>query len=276
MIRTRGWIVIGQRFDRLQQLLGDPSKTARWRWAWPVALAVLALVPPALASEAPVVNDAAPEEPGDPPETDVARPSLPPRALLRIGTDDLRSRSSFITSIAFSPDGRLIAAAEANSAVPRVSLFEVRTGRLVKLISPPDRPRGWVQCVAFSPDRTKLVWGEIGGEVALWDLIRDRLLFREKLHGNGVSDVTFSPDGRILASGGEDGAVHLRRAGDPRDAVQELATGERQPVRRGFTGLPAGRLPVGPVHLAFTPDGAGLIVGSGSSATISVWRIKDG
>ena len=146
-------------------------------------------------------------------------------------------RSSFITGIAFSPDGRLIAAAEANAAVPRVSLFDVRTGRLVKLISPPDRPRGWVQCVAFSPDQTKLVWGEISGQVALWDLTRDRLLFREKLHGNGVSDVTFSPDGQIMASGGEDGAVHLRRA-------EILETSFRSRHRRaatrapGFTGLP--------------------------------------
>jgi WD40 repeat protein len=209
-------------------------------------------------------------------EASDAQPPLPPRALVRIGTDDLRTRNS-ISGIAFSPDGRLVAAAESYYAVPRISLFDVRTGRLARLISPPDRVRGSVQCVAFSPDGTKLAWGESEGEVALWDLAHDRLLFREKLHGKSVNDLAFSPDGQTMASGGEDGAVHLRRVEDPRDVVHDLATGERKPVlHRAFGGKPAGGLPVGPPYLAFTPDGARLVVGSGSSATIFIWRIKDG
>jgi WD40 repeat protein/beta-lactamase regulating signal transducer with metallopeptidase domain len=263
----------GSLFERIQRLLGDSPRPARWKCALPIAVALVALGIMAVRLQAVGLSGATDERSNDP--TD--RVPLPPRAVLRIGTDDLRIRSSFITGIAFSPDGRLIAATEANAPAPRVSLFDVRTGRLAKLVNPPDRPRGWVNCVAFSPDQTKLVWGEISGEVAVWDLARDRLLFREKLHGNEVSDVTFSPDGQIVASGGEDGAVHLRRAADPRDVIQVLATGERQPVgHRAFAGLPAGPLPVGPIHLAFTSDGARLIVGSGSSATISIWRIKDG
>ncbi len=187
-------------------------------------------------------------------EASDTQPPLPPRALLRIGTDDLRTRNS-ITGIAFSPDGRLVAAAEANAPVPRVSLFDVRTGRLVKLLSPPDRSRGWVTCVAFSPDGTKLAWGEVGGEVALWDLTRDRLQFREKCHGQGVSDVTFSPDGRIMVSAGEDGVVHLLRAEDPREAVQILPTGERNPSH-GVTRRPAGvprRSPPSGLHSRRSP-----------------------
>jgi WD40 repeat protein len=275
MIQASRWVVIGQRFDRVQQRLGDPLNPARWRWALPLALAVLALVPPSAQSKAPAMPKAARQVPGDPPETDPTKPALPPRALLRIGTNDLRTHSS-IAAVAFSRDGRLIAAAEMNTAVPRVSLFDVSAGRLVKLISPPDRPRGWVKCVAFSPDQTKLAWGEIGGEIALWDLAHDRLLFRENLHKNGVSDLTFSPDGQLVASGGADGAVRLRRAADPREIVQDLATGERQAVRQGYTGRPPNPLPVGPFHLAFTPDGTSLIVGSDSSATIAIWRLKDG
>jgi WD40 repeat protein len=275
MLQATGLAVIGQRFDGVQQHSGDPVKQARWRWALPLAVAVLALVPRIARSEGPIMPGAAVVKSDDPPRTDPARPGQPPRALLRIGADVLRTHNS-IAAVAFSHDGRLIAAGEMNTAVPRVSLFDVSAGRLVKLISPPDRPRGWVKCVAFSPDQTKLAWGEIGGEIALWDLAHDRLLFRENLHKNGVSDLTFSPDGQLVASGGADGEVRLRQAADPREIVQDLATGERQAVRQGYTGRPPSALPVGPFHLAFTPDGSSLIVGSDSSATIAVWRIKDG
>lgn len=266
----------GSLFERIRRLLTDNPRPPGWRCAAPIAVAVAVLAATAVRLQAVAASDPAAATSSDPAGTTEPRSPLPPRALLRIGTDGLRIRSSFIAGIAFSPDGRLIAAAEANTAVPRVSLFDVRTGRPIRVISPPGRPTGWVQCVAFSPGRTRLAWGEIGGYVAVWDLPGDRLLFREQLHANGVSDVAFSPDGEIIVSGGEDGAVHLRRARDPREVVQRIATGERMPVRRGYTGRPAGMLPVGPIRLAFTPDGSRLIVGSGSSATISVWRVKDG
>ncbi len=74
-------------------------------------------------------------------------------------------------------------------------IFDVRTGRQVKALVAPKNRAGWVTSVAFSPDGTKLLWGEYGGEVALWDLPADRLLFREKTHGGEVADVEFSPDG---------------------------------------------------------------------------------
>jgi WD40 repeat protein len=260
-----------------QYLLTVNPRPPRWRRVAPIGVAIAIVAAPILRLQAVARSDVVTASSSDPTGSTEPQSPLPPRALIRIGTDALRIRSSFITGIMFSRDGRLIAAGEANAAVPRVSLFDVRTGRPVRVISPPGRPAGWVQCVVFAPDWTKLAWGEIGGHVAVWDLPGDRLLFREKLHENGVSDVAFSPNGEIVASGGEDAVVHLRRAGDPRSVVQRIATGERNPVHhRGFAGAHAGMLPVGPIRLAFTPDGSRLIVGSGSSATISVWCLKDG
>jgi hypothetical protein len=136
MIQATGWVVIGQRFDRVQQRVGDPLNRARWRWALPVAVAVLALVPAAAQSDGLAVRDAAMQEAGDPPKTDGAKPSHPPRSLLRIGTDALLTDVD-IREVAFSPDGRLIAAACFNPPSPEVEIFEVRTGRPVKRLAAP-------------------------------------------------------------------------------------------------------------------------------------------
>jgi WD40 repeat protein len=81
---------------------------------------------------------------------------LPTRALLRIGSDDLRTES-FISAIAFSPDGCLVAAADTNTPIPQVVIFNVRTGRQVKKLVAPGNQAVWVNSVAFSPDGTKVV-----------------------------------------------------------------------------------------------------------------------
>jgi WD40 repeat protein len=202
---------------------------------------------------------------------------LPPRALLRIGTGDLRLRHGFTTNVAFSPDGRLVAASEANCDVPTISLFDVRTGRLVKLVRTPLGPPGWVQCVAFSPDQTRLVWGEIGGEVALWDLAQDRLLFREKLHRAPVDDVAFSPDSRLMASAGGD-VIHLRQVANPAESLRDLTTQPGpvpgQPDKPNPAAVPVGQQGIG--CLAFTPDGTRLVAGTGGDATLFIWHVQDG
>ena len=265
----------GSLFERVHRLLTSSARPARWKCALPVAVAIVALGASAVRLKAVAVFDPADKKMSDAIATAGSRP-LPPRGLLRIGTEDLRTRDYTITGIAFSPDGKLVAAAVANSPVPRITLFNVNTGRQARQISSPVKPAGWVTCVAFSPDGSKLVWGEIGGLVAVWDLTQDRLIFRQILHSAKVDDVRFSPDGTLMASAGDDGAVRLRQAGDPAVVFRDLETAKKRPApRRAYTSVPA-VLPVGPFCLAFTPDGTRLVVGSGSSATISIWRIKDG
>ena len=181
MIQDRRWIIIGRHFDRARRPLSGSTSRSRWRWSAAIAMAASIGAPPAAQSPVQARPITAREEPGDPPKTDLAQPLLPPRALLRIGTDDLRTQD-FVTAIAFAPDGRQVAAADANAPCPRVFIFDVRTGRRVKALVAPGNRGGWVTSVAFSPDGTKLLWGEVGGEIALWDLSADRLLFREKLY----------------------------------------------------------------------------------------------
>ncbi len=202
---------------------------------------------------------------------------LPPRALVKIGTDDLRM-TNFLTAIAFAPDGRLIAAADANAPSPRVAIFDVRTGRRAKRLVAPGGPMGSVQCVAFSPDGTRLLWGEMSGEVALWDLTGDRLLFREKLHPGQVQNVAFSPDGGLMASAGGD-VVRLRQVAKSAEVVHDLTTRPGQAPGNVLVPKAAGPVIGGEEGfgcLAFTPDGTRLVAGTSHSAAILVWRIKDG
>jgi WD40 repeat protein len=184
---------------------------------------------------------------------------LPTRALLRIGSDDLRTES-FISAIAFSPDGCLVAAVDIHTPIPQVAIFNVRTGRQVKKLVSPGNQAGWVKSVAFSPDGRKLLWGERSGEVALWELPGDCLLFREKLHAGEVADVKFSFDGILMASASGD-RIRLRRVAKPVEVVRDLTT--RPGPLPGQLDPPKAAAPImgqqGLECLAFTPDGARLM-----------------
>jgi len=124
---------------------------------------------------------------------------------------DVRSRAPtgvrFETSanqIAFSPDGRLLAAA----AVARpTEVRDARSGRLVATLRTPDFGRS----VAFSPDGALLATGHYDGTGQLWSTESWKPVGRP-LEGHGERRffwMEFTPDGAMLASAGQDGAVAL-------------------------------------------------------------------
>ena len=81
------------------------------------------------------------------------------------------------------------------------------------------------------------------------------MLFRSRLLGHdseGVAALSYSPDGRILASGGHDATIRL----------WDVATGQERTVLRGHVGY---------VHaVAYSPDGRNLASG-GDDGLVRIW-----
>jgi WD40 repeat protein len=115
-----------------------------------------------------------------------------------------------VSTIAFSPDGQLLAAGIGN----KVDIFRVSDGIKIKSLDHDD----WVNSIAFSPDGLFLATGTgirdteastKNTKVLLWRVTDGLLLKALSGNSDSVTSVAFSPDGRILASGSWDGVVRL-------------------------------------------------------------------
>ncbi len=108
-----------------------------------------------------------------------------------------------IFSVAFSPDGKLLATGDTNGGV---HLYQVADGKQLLIYK---GHTGCVWSVSFSPDGDILASGGNDNTVKLWD-IRDSKC-RKTLHGHSsvVLSVAFSPDGNTLASSSGDQTVKL-------------------------------------------------------------------
>jgi WD40 repeat protein/serine/threonine protein kinase len=112
-----------------------------------------------------------------------------------------------VRSLAFSPDGKLLASLGDEG---RVKLWNVATGVLKR--SWPAQRSG----LAFSRDGRRLAWAVAQGAV-IWDLAADKKERTFLGHDGSLTSLAFSPDGLALATAGRDGVILIwdRKSGLP-------------------------------------------------------------
>ncbi|AWW43463.1 NACHT and WD repeat domain-containing protein [Streptomyces cadmiisoli] len=175
-----------------------------------------------------------------------------------------------VISVAFSPDGRTLAA---DGADDTTQLWDVTDPSHPKRRGPSlnhdDAVSGWVSQVEFSPNGRVLAVPGVGGEAWLWNVTDPDhpKLLRQPPDIDSATEfgwaVAFSRDGRTLASGGEDG--------DGRGIIRLWdVTDPAHPKRLGQPLTTPGVVN----KVAFSRDGRTLASG-GEDTTVRLWDVTE-
>jgi WD40 repeat protein len=210
----------------------------------------------------------------------------------------LSGHAGGVRAVAFSRDGRLLAAAGGLPARSgEVLIWNVAERKLLHTL------HGHSDCiygVAFSPDGQTIATASYDKLVKLWDVTTEKEIRTYRDHIDAVYAVAFTPDGKRLVSGAADRTVKIWNVAtgerlytlpEPQDGINTVAIdpsgkfvaagGLDKSIRIWSLGETAGTLLHSQIahedailRLAWSPDGAELL-SSSADRTVKVFRAAD-
>ena len=170
-------------------------------------------------------------------------------------TATLKGHTAPVTSLAFSPNGALLASTGTVNLPPKkdgsVRIWDVKTGQQLAVFK-----TNGIRHLTFSPDGALLA-GAGGGDpvqVFLWDT---RSASEKKTLKGVFSHASFSPDANLIASGSRDDFVH----------VINVSTGAEAMKLTGHAGWVKAA--------AFSPKG-GTLASGGEDTIVNIWDLTTG
>ena len=131
--------------------------------------------------------------------------------LFRSSLSEPASLVAGVSAVAFSPDGKLLAASDREGSI---SLWEVSTGQRIATLN--EAGGKIVNDVAFSPDGKLLASGDGNGRTYLWNVAtatQDSAVKDPGTSIGGVAAVAFSKDSKTMATGDGDDTTYLWTVG---------------------------------------------------------------
>ena len=152
----------------------------------------------------------------------------------------------WVYAVVFSPDGKFLATVDGK----QMKIWNVETKQLTAQL---EGDSNWIGAISFAPDSQTFVGAGSEGIITLWRVSDWMVYSRIRVHGS-VSDLAFSPDGKVLASSGS--AIDLWR----------VETGEKiASLTRQTNWI---------LEAAFSPDGTTIASGGGNDGVLHVQNVK--
>ena len=195
---------------------------------------------------------------------------LPTAATARFGTYRLWQGAT-VGAVAISPDGKLVATAEANksrllgpkhtlgSSGGEIRIWDASDGRLIRKLAAPSNWNG--NSLAFSPDGKRLAVGA-SNKISIWDVTTGQMVVKLEEDRGIFSGIGFSSDGKYLhatkpVSPGQPGALQV--VAHRWDAMSGKLLKSWPDTVRDKATAPLGQLVQ--ISLSVSPDGRTLLKG---------------
>ncbi|MBI3928021.1 MAG: caspase family protein [Armatimonadetes bacterium] len=178
------------------------------------------------------------------------------RSIFKPVEDNMSARKiGEASDVAFSPDGKLLAASYHNATVRE---WDVASRQLVheRRFDTWGISSGQIADIAYSPDGKLLAAAARDGKLHIWETEYDDKPTSHTVSDVGLTCLAFSPDSTEIAAGAWDRAVHVTR----------LADGQSRAYSDHFDTI---------TQVVFTPDGR-RIVSASSDTSIKFWGRADG